>query len=126
MEESNNSAISILDGLTGGTEVVMYYMLFILLSLGIIYANRRFGKELDKGFKIALNLTSISGYAFITNIGILYLCSFVILDLKITNDFILIIGHIISYMVLVTLIIFMIMYIIISAFYLRYAVNLLK
>ena len=126
MEESNNSAISILDGLTGGTEVVMYYILFILLSLGIIYANRRFGKELDKGFKIALNLTSISGYAFITNIGILYLCSFVILDLKITNDFILIIGYIISYMVLVTLIIFIIMYIIISAFYLRYAVNLLK
>lgn len=126
MEEFNNSAIRILDELTGGTEVVMYYILFILLSLGIIYANRRFGKELDKGFKIALNLTSISGYIFITNIGILYLCSFVILDLKITNDFIIIIGYIISNMVIVTLIIFMILYIILSAFYLRFAVNLLK
>lgn len=126
MEEFNTSAIRILDELTGGTEVVMYYILFILLSLGIIYANRRFGKELDKGFKIALNLTSISGYIFITNIGILYLCSFVILDLKITNDFIIIIGYIISNMVIVTLIIFMILYIILSAFYLRFAVNLLK
>lgn len=126
MEEFNTSAIRILDELTGGTEVVMYYILFILLSLGIIYANRRFGKELDKGFKLALNLTSISGYAFITNIGILYLCSFIILDLKITNDLIIIIGYTISNMVIVTLIIFMILYIILSAFYLRFAVNLLK
>lgn len=126
MEEFNTSAVRILDGLTGETEVIMYYILFILLSLGIIYANRKVGKELDRGFKIALNITSISGYVFIINIGILYICSFVILDLKITNDLIIIIGYIISYMVLVTLIIFMILYIILSAFYLRYAVNLLK
>lgn len=126
MEEFNTSAIRILDGLTGETEVIMYYILFILLSLGIIYANRKVGKELDKGFKIALNLTSISGYVFIINIGILYICSFIILDLKITNEFIILIGYIISNMVLATLIIFMILYIILSAFYLRYAVNLLK
>lgn len=56
----------------------------------------------------------------------MYISSFVILDLKITNDLIIIIGYIISNMVLVTLIIFMILYIILSAFYLRYAVNLLK
>lgn len=126
MEEFNTSAVRILDGLTGETEVIMYYILFILLSLGIIYANRKVGKELDRGFKIALNITSISGYVFIINIGILYICSFVILDLKITNEFIILIGYIISNMVLVTLIIFMILYIILSAFYLRYAVNLLK
>lgn len=122
-EEVRGDTIDLMSGMSTSIEITMYFIVFTLLSIGVILANRVYGKNLDGGFKKVLNLTSITSYIFITNLAIFYGSSLLILEYAYTYDVVMIIGYVSTHAILYTLIIFMILYMVLSAFYLRFAMS---
>lgn len=111
--------IKVLEDFYLSDEILLYLLLFIIMSVGMIWANRYFTGALEGGFYYVLRYASLSSYIFITNVALFYLFTTLIFGMGVTNSYVVVVGYYITSFILYALLFYIVMYLLVIFFYFR-------